>query len=87
MVNWQITATTIYCDTVDDEVTVMVSKDWSIKCTGFKKYTQPNQETKRLVNTKNRQLKRQLRCEGPECPRVLQYRDKLMAEEKASGQK
>ena len=26
MVNWQVTATTIYCDAVDDEITLLVYK-------------------------------------------------------------
>jgi hypothetical protein len=29
--DWQITATTIYCDAVDDDVTIIVYKDWSTK--------------------------------------------------------
>jgi hypothetical protein len=38
MVNWQVTATTVFCDAVDDEVTIIVYKDWSVKCTGHEKY-------------------------------------------------
>ena len=37
MPGWQITAKTIFCDAVDDEVTVMVYKDGSTRCTGYKK--------------------------------------------------
>ena len=44
MVNWQITATTIYCDAVDDEVTLLVYTDRSVRCTGYKKYGEPSQE-------------------------------------------
>ncbi len=36
MVNWQITATTIYCEAVSDEVTIMVHKDWSVTCTAHR---------------------------------------------------
>ena len=36
MVDWQVTATTIYCDAVDDDVTLLVYKDGSAKCTGYK---------------------------------------------------
>lgn len=81
MVNWQITATTIDCDAVDDETTILVYKDGSVKCTGYHKYSQPNKETVNLLNEKNKQLDRNLACEGPECFRVIQYRDKLLAEE------
>jgi hypothetical protein len=85
MVNWQLTATTIYCDAVDDEVTVIVNKDWSIKCTGAKKYKEPSEEIRKLVKEKAGKLKREISCEGLDCPRVNQYRDKLIAEEDAGG--
>ena len=80
MVNWQITATTIYCDAVDDEVTLMVYKDGSTKCTGYKKYYQPGKEARQLLERKSKQLNRKLKCEGLECYRVVQYREKLFAE-------
>ena len=81
MVNWKVTATTIYCDAVDDEVTLLVYKDGSVKCIGYSKYGQPNKGVAGLMEKKSRQLKRQLKCESPECYRVVQYRDKLFAEE------
>ena len=85
MVNWQITATTIYCEAVDDEVTLMVYKDEPTKCTGYEKYRQPNKETSKLLERKSKQLNRKLECEGLECYRVTQYRDKLFAEETKGG--
>jgi len=81
MVNWQVTATTIYCDAVDEEVTLLVYKDWSIKCTGHRKYGKPSKEILNLPKKKSKQLKRQLECTGPECSRVTQYKEKLFAEE------
>lgn len=36
MTDWQITAKTIYCDSVQEEVTIIVKKDWSVQCTGLK---------------------------------------------------
>ena len=85
MLNWQVTATTIYCDAVDDEVTILVYKDKSTKCTGYQKYREPDKETAKVIKKKSKQLKRQLECEGPECYRVIQYRDKLFAEETKEG--
>ncbi len=79
MVDWQITAVTIYCDAVEDEVTVLVHKDWSVKCTGFKWYSEADGAS--LLKKKGRQLKRTLHCEGPECQRTLKYKEKLQAEE------
>ena len=85
MVNWQVTATTIYCDAVDDDVTLMVHKDWTTKCVGYQRYHQPNKEMRKLTEKKSRKLNRKLECEGPECRRVIQYRDKLVAEETKVG--
>ncbi len=80
MVNWQLTAATIYCDAVDNEVTILVYKDRKTKCTGYSKYGEPNKETAEVLKKKSQQLKRRLECEGPECYRMTQYRDKLFAE-------
>ena len=84
MVNWQLTAITIYCDAVDDEVTLMVYKDGSVKCTGYRKYGESSKEI--LAKRKSKQLKWQPKCEGPECYRLIQYKDKLFTEE-AKGEK
>jgi len=83
MVDWQVTATTIYCDAVDDEVTLMVYKDWSIKCTGYGKYGENNNGGSSL--SKKGRSKRQVECGGPECWRVTQYKEKLSAEEARKG--
>ena len=81
MVNWQVTATTIYCDAVDDDVTLMVYKDGTVKCVGYQRYHQPNRDTSKLMERKSKKLDRKLECEGPECRWIVQYRDKLFAEE------
>ena len=85
MVNWQVTGTTIYCDVVDDEVTILVYKDWSMKCTGYRKYGEPSKDVANLLKKKSRQLKRQLECVGPECSRLIQYKEKLFSEEAKKG--
>jgi len=85
MVHWQVTATTIYCDAVDDEVTLLVGKDWSAKCTGYQKYGEPSKEMLNLLKRKSKQLKRRLECAGPECSRVTQYKEKLLTEETDKG--
>lgn len=81
MVNWQVTAATIYCDAVDDEVTLLVYRDESTKCIGYRKYGEPSKEVTKLLQKKSKRLERRLECQGPECSRVIQYRDKLFAEE------
>lgn len=81
MVNWQVTATTIYCNAIDEEVTVMVYKDWSVKCTGYNKYHSSDKEASSLLKKKSKRLKRQLECLGTECPQVTRYKEKLLSEE------
>jgi hypothetical protein len=81
MVDWQLTAKTIYCEEVDDEVTLMVYKDETAVCTGHKKYSQPNSLTLRLIQQKSGRLKRPIRCQGGQCTRVLEYKSKILAEE------
>jgi hypothetical protein len=84
MVDWQVTATTIYCDAVDDDVTLIVDKAWNVQCTGFKKYsTDLDKTTAKVLKQKSRRLGRNLKCEGPLDSRVTGYRDKLKAQEKA----
>lgn len=85
MTGWQITATTIYCDAVDDDVTIMVYPDGSTKCSGFRKYGEClDMETAKVLKTKAKRLGRNLECEGPRDYRVTDYRDKLIAEDKAA---
>ncbi len=67
--NWQLTATTVYCESVGDEATLLVYKDGSAKCIAYKRY---------CANSGG--LARGLKCEGPECPRLVQYRDELLKE-------
>jgi hypothetical protein len=81
MSSWQTTAKTIFCDAVDDEVTVMVYKDGSVRCTGCKKYDQPNDITRVLIKEKSRRLKLTVKCEGESCPRVTAYKTAILAEE------
>jgi len=81
MVDWQVTAATIHCDDVDDEVTVIVQKDGAVRCVGFARYGAPDKNTAELLKQKSRRLDRQLKCTGPECDRIVQYRARLFAEE------
>jgi hypothetical protein len=80
MVDWVTTATTIYCDAVEDEVTLIAENDGTLKCTGYNKYYSPDRETAKSIRRKSRQLDKQLKCEGLECRRVAEYRDKLFTE-------
>ena len=82
--DWQVTATTIYCDAVDDYATLVVHKDWSVKCAGYNKYgSDITKENTKMLRKRGKKLGRELKCEGPECHRMIEYRDKLQAEEEA----
>jgi len=85
LANWQVTATTIYCDAVDDDVTLMVYKDRLTRCVSYKKYIESiAKETAKELKKRAKKLGRELRCEGPECARVIAYRDEAFAEEAAA---
>jgi len=78
MVDWQVTATTIYCDALDDEVTILVYPDFSVKCTGYTAYGRKGElEQKKRSKKEDRSIE----CEGLTCWRVTRYRDKVLTEE------
>ena len=54
---WQITATTIHCDFVDDFVTIMVNKDWSTRCAWYGRHKQKALEDKKQKFAKEIKLK------------------------------
>lgn len=81
MADWEKTATTIYCDAVEDEVTLIADKEVKIKCTGYDRYFSPDKDTAKTVQRRGRELKKQLKCEGLDCHRVARYYDKLMSEQ------
>ena len=78
--NWQITATTIRCDYVDDNVTLMVDRDWTTRCAWYHRYKQKVLENPKRKFDKTIRLKME-KCPGAECPIALEYRDKLIREE------
>ena len=78
MADWQITATTIYCADVDDEVTLLIYSDGASKCTGHQKYARPDKETARLIKKKNRQSGKPPGCSGPGCRLIAEYRKKWL---------
>jgi len=79
MADWVITATTIYCDAVEDEVTLIAEKDGALRCTGYNKYFSPEKDTIKSIKRRSTQLKKKLECEGLDCHRVTLYRDKLFS--------
>jgi hypothetical protein len=74
--DWEITATTIKCDAVDDEVTLIVYADGTYRCTGRDKYAKPDKETARVIKKKGRNIKLD-GCRENDCPRLNQYREQV----------
>jgi hypothetical protein len=78
MVDWQVTATTIYCEDVDDEVTLLIYGDGTSLCTGLQKYARPDKENARTIKKKGRQSGRKLVCSSAGCRRIAEYRQKWL---------
>ncbi len=88
--NWQVTATTIYCEAVKNEATIMVYRDWRTACAYHKRWGPVRREKRKGIGILLAWLgivpeeKRTLAsgCPGPEkCPQILEYRDRLYREE------
>ena len=71
---------TIKCDSVAEEVTIIVKSDWSVKCTGFESLSASRKARLDLVN-RSMTLKRILDCPGTECKQVKEYLQKLQTED------
>jgi hypothetical protein len=84
MADWVMTATTIYCDAVEEEVTLMIDKDGTSRCTGCNKFKEPTGEIARQISARCKQYGKELECEGLECYRVVEYRERLLAEDGGS---
>lgn len=86
MVDWQVTATTLICPSVAEEVTILVYPDWTVKCTGFEKYMKDRSASIDLLK-KSLIMKKTLDCKGLDCPQIIEYKYKLQDEERrqASG--
>jgi hypothetical protein len=76
MVDWEVTATTIFCQAVGDEVTLIVSGNGTAKCSGRQKY----ETTKKSPSARSKSGGKKTECLGETCPTVKQYRDKMLGE-------
>ncbi|AGG06484.1 MULTISPECIES: hypothetical protein [Dehalococcoides] len=86
MADWQITACTILCEAVCDEITIIVKEDGSVRCTAFDTYGSPSRDTLKEMAKKAKKCGHSLKCEGPLCHRVINYRDKIMNEERQQNE-
>jgi hypothetical protein len=78
MVDWELTATTIYCDDVDDEVTIIVQGNGTVKCTGSQKYAVTNKQAQKELKKKSQKAGKVLLCKDTVCQKLPKYRDELM---------
>ena len=76
--DWETTATTVHCDAVDDEVTLIVNADGTSRCTGRQKYAKPDKETSRANKKKSNQKGKQPGCSENDCSTLSRYRDSLL---------
>jgi hypothetical protein len=75
MPDWKLTATTVFCEEINDEVTIMVYKDGKTRCTGYDAFS------KNALKSSGGKAKNTVGCSGPVCSRVAAYKDKLFYEE------
>ena len=75
--DWELTATTVFCEAVNDEVTMMVYADGTCKCTGSRKYAATG-KAKRQKNKKGDA------CSEVDCLTLIKYRDRLLKGETAA---
>ena len=80
MVDWQLTATTLVCDAIAEEVTILVYPDWTVRCTGLEKYKDNRQANLELLK-RGLPMHKILECKGIDCPNVIEYKLKLEQEE------
>jgi hypothetical protein len=81
MIAWDITTTTIYCEAVADDVTLLIYKDRSARCTGYEEYHENLTKQKvALMRKKSKKLGRELKCQALECPRIRTYIKKVFPE-------
>jgi hypothetical protein len=78
MTDWQLTATTIFCEDMNDEVTIIVYKDGKTRCTGYDFFTKMSADPKEKKGLSG------LKCEGPVCHKVSAYKEKIFSEEESS---
>jgi hypothetical protein len=81
MPDWEVTATTIFCEAVDDEVTLVISAGGDCRCTGRQKYEQPGKKTAKSMLSKGRRLGRKLGCSPAKCDIIVRFRQNMLGQE------
>ena len=80
MSDWETTATTVYCEAIDDEVTLLFSRDGQVTCTGQQRYQNPDDANARRLAEKSGVAGRKLACTGTGCDLVAKYVTEFLRE-------
>lgn len=83
MVNWQITARTLYCDCVADEVTLLINSDGSFDCTGFQRYGTDTVDSSRARREHSKITSQTIACTGKSCKILNDYAADVLSGEKS----
>jgi hypothetical protein len=59
---------------------LLVHADGTVDCTGRNRYAHPTSNVAREMKQRSKKSGRQVRCLEDKCPRLPQYRDKLLGE-------
>ena len=81
MVDWEITATTIFCSDVDDEVTLLISADGTVKCTGREKYSGKNKAAAKAIKARGKKTGKRLECPAGDCRNIQEQVRKFLGDE------
>jgi hypothetical protein len=73
LTDWEITAATIYCTAVDEEVTLLIHRDGQINCTGQQLYQNPNRDNARRLVKRSGRAGRKIVCLGIGCATITDY--------------
>ena len=80
MIDWEVTATTMYCDAVADEVTIILNSDGTVRCIGYEKYSNPDKNNINHLKSKGKQFERTLQCQDLGCSLITGYKEKIFSE-------
>jgi hypothetical protein len=78
---WKTCVSTIKCDAIGDYIAIMVTNDWTSSCTWYKQFKDPLPGSPKDKPDKMTRRKIEL-CQGPLCSYVIDYRNKLINEER-----
>jgi hypothetical protein len=82
--DWQITACTIICDMVADDVTLLVRNDGTYNCTGHQRYGGDTAQSLQNIHDHHRETGRTVSCAGESCKIMIDYVNHIFTGENIS---